>query len=65
MHSDYKKQPWDVCSSEQGYQSVLADDEQALGTVYLGQSDLFIKSAVASHHHGDAIWEASLWDVRG
>lgn len=48
-----------------GYQSVLADNEQALGAVNLGQSDFFIESAVASHHHGDAIWEASLRNVRG
>ncbi len=47
------------------YQSVLADDEQALGSVELGQSDFFIESAVASHHHRDAIRETSLRDVGG
>lgn len=50
-------------SLERVYQSVLADDEQALGSVKLGQSDFFIESAVASHHHGDAIREASLRDI--
>lgn len=49
----------------QAYQSVLADNEQAFGTINLGQSDLFIESAVAPHYHGDTIWEASLWDIRG
>lgn len=52
-------------NDRQSYQSVLADDEQALGPVYLGQTDLFIESAVAPHHHGDVIWEASFWDLRG
>lgn len=47
------------------YQPFLTDNEQALGTVNLGQANLFIKRAVAPHHHGDAIWEASLWDVGG
>lgn len=53
-----------IYSSKQGYQSVLADNEQALGAINLSQSDFFIESAVASHHHEDAIWEASLRDLR-
>lgn len=53
-----------IYSSKQGYQSVLADNEQALGAINLSKPDFFIESAVASHHHGDAIWEASLWDLR-
>lgn len=48
-----------------GYQSVLADNEQTLGAVDLSQADFLVESAVASHHHGNAIWEASLRDVRG
>lgn len=52
-------------SSFTTYQSVLADNEQALGTIHLGQTDLFIESAVAPHHHGDAIGKASFWDLRG
>lgn len=52
-------------SSMWNYQSVLADDEEALGTVNLSQPDLFIESAVSSHHHGDAIREPPLRDFRG
>lgn len=52
-------------SSMWSYQSVLADDEEALGTVNLSQPDLFIESAVSSHHHGDAIREPPLRDFRG
>lgn len=50
---------------ELSHQSVLADDEQALGTINLGQANFFIESAVPPHHHGDAVREASLWDLRG
>lgn len=45
------------------YQSVLADNEQTFGPVKLGQANFFIEGAVASQHHGDAIWEAPLRDV--
>lgn len=38
-----------------GYQSVLADDEDALRTVNLSEPNLLIESAVSSHDHGDAI----------
>lgn len=47
------------------HQSVLADNEQTLGTINLGQANLFVESAVAPHHHGDTVWEAALWDLRG
>lgn len=47
------------------HQSVLADDEQALGPVNLSQPNFFIEGAVASQHHGDAVGEASLWDLGG
>lgn len=46
------------------YQSVFADNKQPLGPIDLGQSDLFIESAVPSQHHWDAVWEAPLWDLR-
>lgn len=48
-----------------GYQSVLADNKQALGPVNLSQANFFVEGAVASQHHGDAIREASLWDLGG
>lgn len=47
------------------YQSVLADNQQALGSINLSQANLFIEGAVASQHHGDAIRETSLWDFGG
>lgn len=57
-----------VCKPETklgNHQSVLADNEQALGPVNLSQANFFIEGAVASQHHGDAVWEASLWDFGG
>lgn len=51
--------------SEEDHQSVLADDEQALGPVNLSQADFLIEGAVASQHHGDAVGEASLRDLGG
>lgn len=47
------------------HQSVLADDEQASGPVYLSQAHLFVEGAVASQHHGDAVREASFRDLGG
>lgn len=47
------------------YQSVLADNKKALGPINLSQTNFFIEGAVASQHHGDAIWEAPLWDLGG
>lgn len=47
------------------HQSVLADDEDALGTVDLSEPHLLIESAVSPHHHGDAVWETPFRDIRG
>ena len=47
------------------HQPVLADNEQALGTVDLGQSHLLVEGAIASHHHGYAVREAPIGDLRG
>ena len=47
------------------HQPVLADNEQALGTVDLGQSHLLVEGAVAPHHHGYAVREAPIRDLRG
>lgn len=47
------------------YQSIFADDQKSFGTIDLGQSDFFIESAISSHHHWDAVWEATLRYIRG
>ena len=47
------------------HQTVLADNEYALGTVDLGQSHLLVEGAVAPHHHGYAVREAPIGDLRG
>lgn len=47
------------------HQPVLADDQQAFGAAQLRQADLLVESAVAPHHHGDAVREAPLRDVGG
>lgn len=47
------------------HQSVLADDEDAFSAVDLSEPHLFVESAVSSHDHGDAVWEAALRDFRG
>lgn len=47
------------------YQSIFADNQKSLGTIDLGQSDFFIESAISSHHHWDAVWEATLRYIRG
>lgn len=65
MHSCLQK--WNKMGKEMrtDHQSVLADNEQALGPVDLSQANFFIEGAVASDNHGDAVWEAALWDLGG
>lgn len=58
----HRASPWPQAPP---HQSVLADDEEALGAAQLRQPDLLVESAVAPHHHGDAVREAPLRDVGG
>lgn len=47
------------------YQPVLADDEQALGSVDLRQPHLLVEGAVTPEHHGNPVWEPSLGHLGG
>lgn len=42
------------------YQPIFADDENSSGTICLCQSNLFIKGAVSTKHHRNAIGKATL-----
>ena len=56
---------WWIKRAAPPHQTVPADNEYALGTVDLGQSHLLVEGAVAPHHHGYAVREAPIGDLRG